>query len=122
MYIKTECNRNESVIFAIELTLLAHLKTSQLGYLLVPVLSKVVSVDRPTIVLPTYADDRTDQAMLEFLQSVVTTKNDINFIQIHGHHCPHSTLTLASFSYDLNVFPNLKSAAIRIFSKTVKSV
>lgn len=53
----------------VALTLWAHLKTSQLGYLLVPVLSRVVSVDRPTNVSPESAGDRTDRAMLEFLQS-----------------------------------------------------
>lgn len=51
------------------LTLLAHLKTSQLDYLLVRVLSKAVSSDRPINVLPASADDRTDRAMLEFPQS-----------------------------------------------------
>lgn len=53
----------------ITLTSLAHLKTSQLGYLLVPVLLKVAFFGHRTNDLPASADDRTARAELGFLQS-----------------------------------------------------
>lgn len=51
------------------LTWLAHLKTSQLGYLLIPMLLKVVSSGRQTVVWPAYADDRISRVKLKFPRS-----------------------------------------------------
>lgn len=66
----------------ITLTSLAHLKTSQLGYLLVPVLSKAASSGRQTNDSSASVDGRTDRAMLEFLQSGNGTSCALNK-QVH---------------------------------------